>query len=190
MNELSKEQETELVESAKQSQDGFARLYDMYFDVMFHYILKRTGDLELTKDLTSETFMKVLNFLPRYKVTEVPFACWLYRIATNEINQHFRKKRLLFFDFLEPHEEPTTFETPEDEVKQWEQEKANKMEFTLMLEYIKKLAPLDQSIITLRYFEDRKFSEIGDILNVREGTVKVRMNRALNKLRRWMKGSI
>lgn len=188
MEELTKEQEVELVENAKHSQEAFGRLYDQYFDLIFNYILKRTGDLELTKDLTSETFMKVLTYLPKYKVTEVRFASWLYRIATNQINQHFRKKSFIAVDFFAPKDEPTTYETPDTEIKEWQEEKEKKVEFTLMMEYVKKLKPVDQSIITLRYFENRKFSDIGEILNIKEGTVKVRMNRALNKLQRWMSG--
>ena len=65
MEELTKEQEGKLVEAAKTSEEAFAKLYERYFNMMFNYILKRTGDLELTKDLTSETFMKVLHYLPR-----------------------------------------------------------------------------------------------------------------------------
>ena len=183
---MTKEQEGKLVEAAKTSEEAFAKLYERYFNMMFNYILKRTGDLELTKDLTSETFMKVLHYLPRYRVTEVKFSSWLYRIATNQINQHFRKKRFISVDFFAPKDEPVSFETPDEEIREWEEEKQKKVEFRLMMEYIKKLKPLDQSIITLRYFEDRKFSEIGEILNVREGTVKVRMNRALAKVKRWM----
>ena len=188
MEELTKEQEEDLVELAKTSEEGFAQLYEYYFNMIFNYILKRTGDLELTQDLTSETFMKVIDYLPRYKVTEVRFASWLYRIATNQINQHFRKKSFISVDFFLPKDEPMSVETADEDLKDWEEEKGKKVEFTLMMEYVKKLKPIDQSIITLRYFESRKFSEISEILELKEGTVKVRMNRALVKLKRWMKG--
>ena len=188
MEELTKEQEELLIESAKTSEEGFASLYERYFNMIFNYVLKRTGDLELAQDLTSETFMKILHYLPKYKVTEVRFSSWIYRIATNQINQHFRRKSLILVDFFKPSMEPVSSETPYEEIKKWEEEKQNKVEFTLMMEYVKKLKSVDQSIITLRYFENRKFSEISEILNLREGTIKVRMNRALNKLNRWMKG--
>lgn len=188
MEELTKEQEERLIEAAKASEDGFAELYEHYFNMVFNYILKRTGDLELTQDLTSETFIKILDYIPKYKVTEVKFASWVYRIATNQINQHFRKKSFIPIDFFTPSMEPVSYETADEDMLKWEEEKENKVEFRLMMEYVKKLKTVDQSIITLRYFENRKFSEIGEILNLREGTIKVRMNRALNKLNRWMKG--
>ncbi|MDP4008593.1 MAG: sigma-70 family RNA polymerase sigma factor [Candidatus Peregrinibacteria bacterium] len=188
MEELTKEQEELLIESAKTSEEGFGTLYERYFNMVFHYILKRTGDIELAADLTSETFMKILHYLPKYKVTEVRFSSWIYRIATNQINQHFRKKSFISIGFFLPSMEPVSFETADEDMKQWEEEKQNKVEFTLMMEYVKKLKDIDQSIITLRYFENRKFSEISEILNLREGTIKVRMNRSLNKLNRWMKG--
>jgi len=188
MEELTKEQEEALVQLAQTSEEGFGQLYEYYFDMIFNYILKRTGDLELTQDLTSETFMKVLHYLPKYKITEVRFSSWLYRIATNQINQHFRKKSFIPVDVFLPKDEPVSFETADEDLKNWEDEKEQKVEFTLMMEYVKKLKPIDQSIITLRYFENRKFSEISQILELKEGTIKVRMNRALTKLKRWMKG--
>lgn len=188
MIDLTKEQEECLIESAKASESGFAELYERYFDMVFNYVLKRTGDMELSQDLTSETFMKILHYLSKYKITDVRFSSWIYRIATNQINQHFRKKNFISIDFFTPKDEPVSFETADEDVKKWEEEKENKVEFTLMMEYVKKLKAVDQSIITLRYFENRKFSEISEILNLREGTIKVRMNRALCKLNRWMKG--
>ncbi len=190
MEEFTKEQEEALILAAKESEEGFGALYEHYFNMMFNYILKRTGDLELTQDLTSETFMKVLHYLPRYKITEVRFSSWLYRIATNQINQHFRKKSFISIDIFLPKDEPVSTETADEDLKEWEEEKQKKVEFTLMMEYVKRLKPIDQSIITLRYFENRKFSEISQILELREGTVKVRMNRALTKLKRWMKGEV
>lgn len=183
------EQEMKLVEEAKQSPEGFGRLYDAYFQMIFNYILKRTGDFDLAQDFCSETFIKVLHNLPKFKFKGAPFSSWLYRIATNEINQHFRKNKLLYFDFLQPSEEPVAESTPDEEVKSWEDERQKNVEFTLMLEYVKKLNVVDQSIISLRYFENLKFSEIGVVLDLNEGTVKVRMNRALTKLQRWMKGA-
>ena len=53
MIDLTKEQEEHLIESAKASESGFAELYERYFDMVFNYILKRTGDMELSQDLTS-----------------------------------------------------------------------------------------------------------------------------------------
>lgn len=131
--------------------------------------------------------MKVIKHLPKYKITKIRFSSWLYRIATNEMNQHFRKKTHISFDFLLPKDEPVSLntKTPDYELKKMEEERQNKSDFTLIMKYIKNLKSLDQSIITLRFFENKKFAEIGDILKMRTGTVKVRMNRAIKKLKQY-----
>ena len=85
------EQERELVERAKNNAEAFGELYDRYYAQIFGYVLKRTASIEVAQDVTSEVFFKALKNLRQFRWRGVPFSSWLYRIATNENANHFRK---------------------------------------------------------------------------------------------------
>ena len=84
-------QERELVRQAQKTPDAFAELYDQYYPKIFGYVLRRTANLEAAQDITSETFFNALRKLWQFHWRNVSFSPWLYKIATNEINQYFRK---------------------------------------------------------------------------------------------------
>lgn len=74
-----------------------ARLYDLYADRIYHYVLGRTGDPDVAADLTGEVFLRVVEHVLRFKLdTRRPAAsvsAWLYRIAANLIADHHRSRQ-------------------------------------------------------------------------------------------------
>lgn len=72
-----------LVERAQRDPAQFAALYDRYLDPIYAYCYRRLGDRELTEDATSQTFLKALAALPRYRAYS--FRAWLYTIARNVV---------------------------------------------------------------------------------------------------------
>jgi len=87
------EQEGELVERAKSNSKAFGKLYDWYYVKIIGYVLKRTASIEVAQDVTSEVFFKALKNLGQFHWRGIPFSSWLYRIATHEITNHFRKSK-------------------------------------------------------------------------------------------------
>ena len=85
--------ERQIIEASKKDVQAFGKLYDRYFEGIFEFIYRRTDDEELADDLCSQTFVKALENLKRYEFRGLPFSAWLYRIATNEVNRHFNKKK-------------------------------------------------------------------------------------------------
>lgn len=176
----------ELVRRAKKDADAFGELYDKYYDRIFHYVLKRTGKVAISQDIVSITFIKALENIGKYQITETPFSAWIYRIAINEIANFYRNKNnknssldtLLEygFDIKDNHDLEYEIEIAQEKV---ERKKAflkiQKMLMTLDIKY--------QNVISLRYFEKKKLSEISEILNLKEGTVKSLLSRALDKIR-------
>jgi len=63
--------ERELVERAKKDKRYFEKLYEIYFDKIYTYIYYKTFNHQLTEDLTSETFMKVLKSLDKFEYKEL-----------------------------------------------------------------------------------------------------------------------
>ena len=86
-------EEQQLVEAAKKSDEAFGKLYDRYFDGVYGFVFRRTDDEDVAGDLTSQAFLKAMQNLNRYEFRGLPFSAWLYRIASNEVNKYYRKKK-------------------------------------------------------------------------------------------------
>ena len=79
-----------LVLAAQQDRKKFSGLYNKYFKEIFLFILKKTADETLAAELTSNTFMKAMVNLTKYRDMGFPFSSWLYRIASNEVYKYYR----------------------------------------------------------------------------------------------------
>ncbi len=84
--------EAELVERARTQPEAFGLLYDRYYSVVLNYIYRRTLDVALAEELTSNSFFNALRALGRYD-NRGKFLAWLYRIAGNEIRLNLCARR-------------------------------------------------------------------------------------------------
>ena len=80
-----------LVEAAQQDPARFAELYEINFERVYAYVVRRVGDRAETEDLTSEVFHQALANLKRYEWRGIPFAAWLFRIAANLISDRWQR---------------------------------------------------------------------------------------------------
>lgn len=160
----------------------FEELYDRHVHSIFRYVLHRVGHVAAAEDLTAQTFFKALHGLWRYRWSRGTFSTWLYRIATNEVNNHFRRRRT----------EPVWQERIDDilnhpavlaELAEAERLLEREALFRRLHQAIGRLNLEDQELLNLRYFEEKTYSEIAAILRKRRGTVIMRAHRALKKLR-------
>jgi RNA polymerase sigma-70 factor (ECF subfamily) len=176
MTDAELNQEREIIERSKKDPRVFGELYEKHFDRIFNFIYRQTDDEELAGDLCSQTFINALNHLPGYQFRGVPFSAWLYRIARNEINKHYRKnKRKNVFSI----EELKVKELIERSDETWDEEQVQKL-----INFMKDLPTDMLQVLELRFFEDKDFSEIAFILDITESGAKMRTYRALDKLRK------
>jgi len=179
-------EEKKIVEEAKKNPEVFGELYDEFYKPIFNYILRRTSDIEETQDLTSQTFFKALKGLGEFRWQNISFSAWLYRIATNEVNSFYRKKGSIIRVSIDKIPEIPSQETADKDIEIAEKELKNREEFRRLHRNIQKLAPIYQTVITLRFFEKKKISEICQVVGKPEGTIKSQIHRALEKLRTIM----
>lgn len=179
-------QEKKIVEEAKKNPEAFGMLYDEFYKPIFNYVLKRTANIELTQDLTSQTFFKALKGLGKFRWQNVSFSAWLYRIATNEINSFYRKQKKFIQITLDKIPEIPSEDTPDKELEIAEQELKSKEEFIKLHQSVSKLKPIYQTVIVLRFLEKKKIFEICKILDRPEGTIKSQIHRALEELKKLM----
>lgn len=180
-------EEKELVRQAQKAPDAFARLYDHYYPRIFGYILRRTADIEVAQDITSETFLKALAKLWQFRWRSVSFSSWLYKIASNEINQYYRRSEYRKSTSLEELQEHgfefPSHHDPESELMEAQEKLKQHQDFLEIQAKIVRLPAKYQEVITLRFFERRQLREIAEILGKREGTIKSLLHRAIQRLR-------
>lgn len=179
-----KEEEIILIKQAKTDPEAFGRLYDSYYKKIFNYILRSTYDLDISQDITSETFFKALKNISKFKITKAgTFQSWLYTIATNELNQFYRKNNKYTFQPTEDIDTYYSEDVPEEEISGALEKMDMMQDLKELQEEISKLDEKYRNIINLRFFEQLKFSEIAEITGTSEGTLKSHMSRALSQLK-------
>lgn len=170
------DKERDIIERSRKDPAAFGELYETYFDRIFNFVYRQTDDEELAGDLCSQTFINALNSLSRYEFRGIPFSAWLYRIARNEINKHYRKnKRKNVFSI----EEVKVRELIERSDETWDDELVQKL-----VNFMKDLPTDMLQVLELRFFEDKDFKDIAFILDITESGAKMRTYRALDKLRK------
>ncbi len=185
---MNKSEEKELIWRAKRNPEAFGVIFDMYYDPIFAYVLKRTGNVHASQDIVSETFFKALDKLWQFRWQGTSISSWLYRIATNEMNQYFRRRKhsshsldaLLEEQGFEPQDKVDLLE----EIIAQERELSRAKEWQALKKRIELLSEKYQEVLTLRYFEDKKVAEIAEILGKKEGTIKSLLSRAISQLKR------
>jgi RNA polymerase sigma-70 factor (ECF subfamily) len=167
--------EKPLIARARDDSTAFVQLYRSHYDAIFRYCVHRLFTKQMAEDVTSEVFLRVVENFHDFKGDEKQFRCWLYRIATNGVNNHLRKlarrNRLL----------KVACEQADSQVAGCG-EQAEKL--ALLREAVFTLRPRYQTIITLRFFENLKLTEIAEVLGSSPGTVRSQLTRALAKLRK------
>lgn len=174
--------EYEILERSKNDPTTFGELYEKYFDPIFNFIYRQTDDEDLTADLASQTFLNALRNVNKFEYRGVPISAWFYRIASNEINKHYRRQKR---DKVFSIEEIKVRELIEQSDEGWDEELVKKL-----LDYLKELPTDMLEVLELRFFEDKDFNEIAFILNITESGAKMRTYRALDKLRKKFNLSI
>jgi len=179
------ELEKEMVRRAQKEPGAFSELYEYNYSKIFGYVLKRVANLEIAQDITSEIFLKSLKNIKKFKWKNVSFSSWLYKIASNEIANYFRKKEYKAVS-LEKITEPSISSNQLQDFIEAEEKLKRQKDFLELHQKITKLPLLYQEVIVLRFFEKKKIGEIAEILGKREGTIKSLIHRGLEKLRETM----
>jgi RNA polymerase sigma-70 factor, ECF subfamily len=176
MTEAEIKEEYAILERSKKDPRAFGVLYEKYFDRIFNFIYRQTDDEDLTADLCSQTFLAVLKHVERYQFRGVPFSAWLYKIASNEVNKFYRKRKNSKVFSLE---EVKIRELMDAAHEAWDEEMIQRL-----LQYLNNLPTEMLEVLQLRFFEDKDFGEIAFILDISESGAKMRTYRALDRLRK------
>ncbi|HXP49372.1 MAG TPA: RNA polymerase sigma factor [Bacteroidia bacterium] len=177
--------EIELLDRIKNDPSAFSELFKLYYKSIFGYILRRTGNFDDTADIAADTFLKAFKNISGFSYKGISVKVWLYRIATNEVNQYYRnrQKHNSLFERIDFENKGNFKNLLSEDRKELELELHKHEQFLAVLKELKTLPIKYQEVISLRYFEGKNNKEIVDILDINEGTLKSLLSRGLEKLR-------
>ena len=182
---FSEEENTDLIQRACSDPDAFAQLYLLHYDDVFHYCLRRLFDRQSAEDVTSTVFFKVMHNLSSFDGKVNKFRHWLFRIATNAVNDHLRdaKRRS---DAIEKAVTNTRAESDYaiDSNEELLEKKA------VLKKALLSLKPKYQTVITLHFFENMKLIEIAACLDTNPSTIRGWLSRATAKLRKKLNAAM
>jgi RNA polymerase sigma-70 factor (ECF subfamily) len=163
--------------AAKRDREAFAKLYDLYADKIYKYIYYKSGRTDEAEDLTAQVFLKAWEAIEHYKWEGYPFSTWLYRIAHNQMIDHYRTHRETF-----PLDTARTRESGLDPL-----ESAEKSFSSAQIRgAIRHLTQDQQRVIILRFLEGYSTAEVANILDKDPDAIRALQHRALRALQPWM----
>lgn len=163
-----------LVDTAEQHSTTLAALYSRYVDRVYRYILINVRDTQVAQDLTSETFLAVLERLHSFR-GEGTLAAWMLGIARHKIGDYFRSRRNhLPLDAASSatSTDPSPAELAE---RQWQLEQVTRA--------LRTLAPDRADALTLHIFAGLSIQEVSKVLGKSEAAVRMLISRAVQDLR-------
>src|SRR3954453_9148027 len=169
-----------LVDRAQQGdRAALEELYLIHFDRIYGYLHVSVGNRHDAEDLTTQTFLKMLESINKFRWQSAPFSAWLFRIAHNLAMDHFRANRR-----SQPEEEVP--EPPADEATSAEERAFESIGRKSMLELIDDLSHEQQQVLTLKFVFNFSNGEAATILGKTEGAVKSLQHRALASLQKQL----
>ena len=165
--------------------DAFEQLVRTYQTPIYNLCLRMTGNPDDAADLSQEAFIKAWRNLGSFQF-ESAFSTWLYRLASNTCLDFLRsvKRRPQVSLTVEDSDgETQTLDLP-DSAPTPEEAAITKEEQETLARAMQSLDEQQRQILTLRVVNDLSYAQIADILQVKEGTVKSRLARTRDALRK------
>ena len=179
MKALKKEaDERLLIEAAQQDPARFAELYELNFERVYAYAVRRVGNRTEAEDLTAEVFHQALANLKRFEWRGIPFAAWLFRIAANLISDRWQRSG---------REVSSDSEMESASVSPAEIEEVERR--ATLFRLVNTLPEEQRRVVVLRFVEQKSIKEVAREVRKTEGAVKQLQFRALTNLRARMEGA-
>jgi RNA polymerase sigma-70 factor (ECF subfamily) len=166
----------------KGDREALEALYLLHFDRIYSYLHLSVGNRHDAEDLTTQTFLKMLEAIGRFRWQSAPFSAWLFRIAHNLAMDHFRSTRRWQPEEEVPEPEDATETSAEDAAMESIGRRS-------MLELIEDLSHEQKQVLTLKFVFNFSNGEAAAVLDKTEGAVKSLQHRALVSLQKQISSS-
>jgi RNA polymerase sigma-70 factor (ECF subfamily) len=172
--------DNDLVARARRDPSAFGALYDRYSSRIYSFAHRRTWTREAAEDVTAATFERAYRHLDRFDESGAGFGPWLFRIAANELVDHYRREGRVRTGRGQRALRVLTDDHSVDDVERIE--RADDVQ--RMLEAMSTLRPRYQEALSLRYLAELDADEAARAMGCSKPVLAVTLHRALGALRR------
>lgn len=161
--------------------EKFGLIYDKYVKQLYNFIYYKTFHKETAEDILSQVFLKALNKINNYDPKIGSFSSWIYKIARNQIIDHYRtKKTNINIEDVWNIEDDSNISLDTE----------NKIKLEKIKKYLSKYSVEQREIIMLKIWEGLSYKEISEVVGKSEASCKMMFSRTIDKLRKEMPLSI
>jgi len=172
--------DVELVDRARQDTESFEDLYVRYRDRIYAFAYRRTWTQEAAEDVTAATFERAYRHLDRFDASGAGFGPWLYRIAANELVDHYRREGRSRSPRGQRALQTLADDRSIDDLEAVERES----DVRQMLDAFSTLRPRYQEVLSLRYLSGLSADEAATAMGCSKPVLAVTLHRAVTALRR------
>jgi RNA polymerase sigma-70 factor, ECF subfamily len=168
-----------LIEAAQRDPACFADLYEINFERVYAYVMRKVGNRAESEDLTSEVFHQALANLKRFEWRGIPFAAWLFRIAANLITDRWQRSGR---EVADDGGHIDSAQVSPAEIEEVERR-------ATLFRLVETLPAEQKRVVVLRFVEEKSIKDVAREIRKTEGAVKQLQFRALSSLRARMEGA-
>jgi len=155
---------------------NIAPLFERHSPKLFNYYLRLTGDRQLSEDMVQDVFLRIITYRHTFR-GESRFTTWMFSIARNvqidNARRWSREQPFRYDDEGGAVDEPASDNTAD-----------HRYDTALLREAILRLTPAKREVLILSRYQGMKYAEIADVTGTSVESVKVRVHRAVNDLRK------
>ncbi len=152
--------------------DMLTILFDKYNVRIYNFFNKMVHNKMVSEDLTQDVFLKVIKYRTSYKNGN--FAAWIYTIARNIFSNYYQKTKKERSNIINDDK----LEANDTVISEGKKEELDHLQKALL-----QLSNSDRELIVMHRFQEIKYEQIAQIINSNENAVKVKVHRALKKLK-------
>jgi RNA polymerase sigma-70 factor (ECF subfamily) len=150
-------------------------LFERYNKRIYNFLARMTVDRALAEDLTQNVFLRIIKYRNSYR-EGLRFQSWIYQVARNIFSDHYQMHKNKFSDFIDVEKISEHLGQGEESEAQAEQEKLLERSMALLNDE-------QRELLILTRFQHMKYEEVAVIMNTTVANIKVKVHRAIGKLR-------
>jgi RNA polymerase sigma factor (sigma-70 family) len=151
-------------------------LFERYNKRIFNFLARLAMDRTLAEDLTQNVFLRIIKYRGSYK-EGARFQSWIYQVARNVFSDHYQAHKNKYSDFVDVEKLKDNMAETEDEP--WEEKEK------LLHRSMAMLPDEQRELLVLTRFQHMKYEEVAQIMNTTVANIKVKVHRAVAKLREY-----
>ena len=164
-----------MAEVKKGDLDKSSHLFDLYNARIYNFFLRMTFDQDLSHDLTQNVFLRMIKYRNSYNENR-KFKSWIYQIARNVHHDQYQKNKMLFSDYKHVSDISAGENSVVEEIEE-------KEKYETLYQSMGMLDQEQRELLVMSRFQKMKYEEIAGVMNITVASVKVKVHRAIKKLR-------